>query len=122
MTATGFDGEFDSGFGGPEETRETLIRDRLWETVRRAARQIPFLDEVVAGWYCALDRETPTRVRLTLLAALTYFVAPIDALPDLLPLVGFSDDVGVLLGALTLVRSHITEVHREAARRALAEH
>jgi uncharacterized membrane protein YkvA (DUF1232 family) len=121
MTATDQDGGFDPGFGGAEATREARIRDRLWRTARRAARQIPFLDEVVAGWYCALDPQTPTKVRLTLLAALAYFVAPIDALPDLLPLVGFSDDAGVLLAALTMVGSHVTDVHREAARRALDE-
>ncbi len=115
------DETFDPGYGGPQETREARIRERLWATVRRAARQIPFVDEVIAAWYCALDPATPTRVRMTLLAALAYFVAPIDALPDLLPLVGFTDDAGVLLAALTMVRSHVTDDHREAARRALEE-
>jgi uncharacterized membrane protein YkvA (DUF1232 family) len=107
---------------GPEETREERVRDRLWATLKRAARQIPFADEVVAAWFCALDPKTPRRVRLGLLAALAYFVAPIDALPDILPLVGFSDDAGVLMAAIALVRSHITADHREAAKRAMAEH
>lgn len=107
---------------GPEETREERIRDRLWGTAKRAARFIPFMDEVIAAWYCALDPHTPARVRYTLLAALAYFVAPVDVLPDLLPLVGFSDDAGVLMAAIAMVRSHITADHREAARRALAEH
>jgi uncharacterized membrane protein YkvA (DUF1232 family) len=115
------DETFDPGYGGPEETREARVRERLWKTARRAARQIPFVDEVVAAWYCALDRRTPAKVRFTLLAALAYFVAPIDALPDLLPLVGFTDDAGVLLAALAMVRAHIGDDHREAARRALEE-
>jgi uncharacterized membrane protein YkvA (DUF1232 family) len=34
---------------------------------------------------------------------------------------GFTDDVTVLLGAIALVRAHITKAHREAARDALAE-
>jgi uncharacterized membrane protein YkvA (DUF1232 family) len=107
---------------GPEETREERIRERLWSTVKRAARTIPFIDEVVAAWFCALDPATPRRVRLGLLAALAYFVAPIDVVPDILPLVGFGDDAGVLMAAITLVRAHITDDHREAARRAMAEH
>ncbi|TBW40074.1 DUF1232 domain-containing protein [Siculibacillus lacustris] len=115
------DGSFDPGYIGPEETREARIRAGLWATVRRAARAIPFIDEVVAAWYCALDPATPNKVRLTLFAALAYFVAPIDALPDFLPMIGFSDDIGVLLAALAMVRSHIHDDHREAARRALAE-
>lgn len=107
---------------GPEETREAKVRAGLWATVRRAARAIPFMEDVIAGWYCALDPATPRSVRLTLLAALAYFVAPIDAIPDLLPLIGFGDDAGVLLAALALVGRHITDDHREAARRALEEH
>ena len=107
---------------GPEDSREERIRERLWSTVKRAARSIPFIDEVVAAWYCALDPATPTRVRVTLLAALAYFVAPIDVVPDLLPLVGFTDDAGVLMAAIALVRAHITDDHRKAARKAMAEH
>ena len=107
---------------GPEETREERIRERLWATVKRAARSIPFMEDVVASWYCALDPKTPNRVRVTLLAALAYFVAPIDVVPDLLPLVGFGDDAGVLMAAIAMVRAHITSDHREAARRAMAEH
>ena len=107
---------------GPEETREERIRERLWSTVKRAARSIPFMEDVVASWYCALDPKTPNRVRMTLLAALAYFVAPIDVVPDLLPLVGFSDDAGVLMAAIAMVRAHITDDHRKAAKKAMAEH
>lgn len=107
---------------GPEEEREERVRAGLWSTVKRAARSIPFMDEVVAAWFCALDPKTPRRVRLGLLAALAYFVAPIDALPDVLPLIGFSDDAGVLMATLALLRAHVTEDHRKAARKAMAEH
>ncbi|MCC6984201.1 MAG: DUF1232 domain-containing protein, partial [Bauldia sp.] len=77
--------------------------------------------EVVAAYYCALDPATPARVKAVLLAALAYFVVPIDVVPDFLAGIGFGDDIAVLFGALTTVRSHIRPEHREAARRALAE-
>jgi uncharacterized membrane protein YkvA (DUF1232 family) len=76
----------------------------------------------VAAYYCALDPATPTRVRATLLAALAYFVMPVDAIPDVLVGIGFSDDATVLLAAIAVVRAHITPGHRDAARRALADH
>lgn len=107
---------------GPEEAREERVRAGLWATVKRAARAIPFMEDVIAAWFCAIDPATPRRVRMTLLAALAYFVAPIDLLPDVLPLLGFTDDAGVLMAAIALVGSHITDAHRERARRALAEH
>ena len=78
-------------------------------------------DEVVAAYYCALDRQTPRSVRATLLAALAYFVMPFDIVPDLLAVVGFGDDIAVLTAALAAIRPHIKESHRIAARQALAE-
>ncbi len=50
-----------------------------------------------------------------------YFVLPFDAIPDMLAGIGFTDDMAVLMAALTAVRSHITPAHRLAARKALAE-
>jgi uncharacterized membrane protein YkvA (DUF1232 family) len=103
-----------------EARREERVKSRFWATFRKAARHIPFADELVAAYYCALDRETPHHVRAMLLAALAYFVLPFDAVPDLLAMVGFSDDAAVLIGTIALVRSHIKPAHREAARQALA--
>jgi uncharacterized membrane protein YkvA (DUF1232 family) len=108
---------------GAEETRrrEERVRERFWRTARRAARQIPFMDEVVAAYYAALDERTPTRVRATLFAALAYFVMPLDAIPDFIAVIGFGDDIAVLTAALTALRPHIKDAHRDAAQQALAE-
>ncbi len=106
-----------------EETRrrEHHVREDFWRTAKRAARHVPFMDEIVAAYYAALDPKTPFRVRGTLLAALAYFVLPIDLIPDFLVGFGFTDDVAVLTAAITAVRTHIKPVHRAAAKTALAE-
>ena len=49
---------------------------------RRVAVQLPFAEDLLAAWYCAFDRETPTEVRAALIGALAYFVLPFDAMPD----------------------------------------
>jgi uncharacterized membrane protein YkvA (DUF1232 family) len=59
-------------------------------------------------------------VKAVLVGALAYFVLPFDAIPDALPLVGFTDDAAVLLTALRMVAGHMRAEHREAARAALA--
>lgn len=100
---------------------ETRVRNKFWPKVKRYARRIPFIDEVVAGYYCAMDPETPPRVRGILLAALAYFILPLDAVPDFLLSFGFGDDIAVLMAALTAVGSNITDAHRTAARKALAD-
>jgi uncharacterized membrane protein YkvA (DUF1232 family) len=96
------------------------VRRKFWTTLKKAARYIPFSDDLVAAYFCALDPATPHRVRAVLLGALAYFVLPFDAVPDFLAGIGFSDDVTVLVAAIAMVRSHITSAHREAARRALS--
>jgi uncharacterized membrane protein YkvA (DUF1232 family) len=96
------------------------IREAFWRTARRAARQVPFMEELVAGYYCALDADTPLRAKAILLAALGYFVLPADSIPDILVGIGFTDDVAVLTAAVGAVRAHISPAHRLAARQALA--
>ncbi|HUG63306.1 MAG TPA: YkvA family protein [Methylomirabilota bacterium] len=118
MTTRHFD---DPEIIGPPKDQERRVRRDFWKVVRKAARAIPFMDEVVAAYFCALDPSTPARVRAMLIAALAYFVVPFDLVPDFLFGVGFTDDITVLAGVIAMLRGHITERHREAARRALAD-
>ena len=99
---------------------EGEVRDKFWRTARRAARQVPFMEDVVAAYYCALDQRTPLRVKGILLAALGYFVLPADTIPDVLFGLGFTDDIAVLTAAITAIGAHLKPAHRAAARRALA--
>ena len=80
----------------------------------------PSAEDLLTAYYCAFDRDTPLHVRTALMAALAYFVLPFDAVPDILLVMGFTDDAAALLAALRLVTAHIRPVHREAARAALA--
>ena len=98
---------------------EGEVRAKFWRTARKAARQVPFMDEVVAAYYCALDRNTPFRAKGILLAALGYFILPADTIPDIVLGLGFTDDIAVLTAAITAVRAHMTPAHRLAAKEAL---
>jgi uncharacterized membrane protein YkvA (DUF1232 family) len=80
---------------------------------------VPFVEDLVAAYYCALDPTTPMRVRGMLLAALAYFILPFDFIPDMIPGLGFTDDAAVLTAVFALVSSHITPIHRAAAAKAL---
>ncbi len=103
------------------DASESEVREKFWRTAKRAARQVPFMGEVVAAYYCALDRNTPLRAKGILLAALGYFILPTDTIPDIVLGLGFTDDVAVLTAAITAVRAHMTPAHRLAAKQALAE-
>ncbi|MEG6508029.1 YkvA family protein [Methyloligella sp. 2.7D] len=99
--------------------RQDKVRRDLWTKLRRFAGRVPFAEDLVAGYYCALDTETPFRVRAMLFAAIAYFIVPTDFVPDMLFGLGFADDAALLTGVLAMVSSHITPAHRIAAARAL---
>lgn len=121
MDKTAIDKILQPGSKKEQASRAARIRAGFWKTVRKAAAHIPFMEDVVAAYFCAFDPATPARVRGILLAALAYFVMPFDFIPDMLAVIGFSDDIAVLTIAIAAVRSHITEAHRLAARKALSD-
>ena len=108
---------------GPEKARrdEQRVRQGFWRTIARHANSSPFVEEVVAAYYCALDPVTPARTRYILLGALAYFVLPLDWVPDFLLGFGFTDDIAVLAAAISAIRSSLREDHYVAARKALKE-
>ena len=104
-----------------QRRREERVRRNFWSHLKRFAGRIPFAEDLVAAYHCAMDPATPFKVRGTLLAALAYFVLPFDFLPDMVALIGFSDDLAVLVGAISLVGAHMRPEHYERARETLAD-
>ena len=98
----------------PERVRKTF-----WIKIKRVVAKLPFAEDLLAAYYCAFDRQTPRHVQATLLGALAYFILPFDFIPDMLPILGFTDDAAILATALRIVSSHITPEHRDAAKAAL---
>ena len=66
-----------------------------------------------------VDPRVPTKERLLVAGAIVYALMPFDFIPDMLPVLGFTDDAAVLATAIRMVATHITPEHREAARAAL---
>ena len=95
------------------------MRRQFWFKLKKVAAKLPFVADLRAAFYCAFDRQTPRHVQVALLGAIAYFILPFDFIPDMLPVVGFTDDAAVLATAIRLVAGHITLDHREAARAAL---
>lgn len=113
-----------SGSGGPShrtldvEVLESSVVDEqvLLRLLRRAGRLLA--RPAIECLELLLDPGTPPRVRLTVLAALTYLLVPMDLIPDLLPVAGFSDDLMALSTLLALCWRHRTPaIQRRVQRR-----
>jgi uncharacterized membrane protein YkvA (DUF1232 family) len=98
--------------------RNRVERD-FWQKVKATARKIPFIDDLVSVYYCALDPATQRHVKYILYGALAYFIMPFDLVTDFMPLLGFGDDAAVLYAAIRTVMPHIKPEHQVRAKEAL---
>jgi uncharacterized membrane protein YkvA (DUF1232 family) len=113
--------EHTAGFEPAEQLakdRES-VRKRFWIKLKRVVAGLPFAEDLLAAYYCAFDRQTPRHVQVALLGAIAYFILPFDFIPDMMPILGFTDDAAVLATAIRMVATHIKPEHRDAARAAL---
>lgn len=87
-------------------------------TIRALASRLgkALLEKALLAYYVAIDPETPAWARSALIAALAYLGLPFDGLPDPTPIVGFSDDLAVLIGALAAVAVCVRIRHIRLAR------
>ncbi len=100
---------------GNQGSNERMVKRSLFDKVRATIGRVPFARQALAAYCCATDPRTPKRVKAVLIAALAYFIMPIDAIPDIIAGLGFSDDAAVFWAAWNSVRSHINPRHlREA--------
>jgi uncharacterized membrane protein YkvA (DUF1232 family) len=98
------------------EQDERLVRRRFWSKLRANLHRIPFLEDLLAAFYCATDPATPFKVKAMLFAALAYFIMPFDGVPDWLLVAGFTDDAAVLAAAIQAVRMNLKPAHYDRAR------
>ena len=98
---------------------EQRVARGFWPKIRRVVAHVPFAADALAVWYCARDEETPLAAKGMMFAALAYFVMPIDAIPDFIAGVGYTDDAAVFMAMLTLVGKNLKPRHRSAAREAV---
>ena len=94
---------------------EMRVRKGFWPKVVSTAARIPFADQLVSVWYAARDPETPLPAKGMMLGALAYFVLPTDAIPDVLAVVGFTDDAAVFAALLAVVGRHLKPRHKAEA-------
>ena len=102
-----------------QTSNEASVNRNFWPKLKRSLARIPFAEDVLAAFYCAFDPVTPLKVKGILLAALAYFIMPFDVIPDFILGLGFTDDMAVLYTAISMIRSHMTQDHRDKAKETL---
>lgn len=96
---------------------ERRVDEGFWPKIRRVAAKIPFAKEALSVWYCAKDEETPLAAKGMMFAALAYFVLPVDAVPDFIAGLGYTDDAAVFTALMAIVGRNLKPRHKLAAKR-----
>ena len=102
------------GYG--KEYSEAGFLDKLVKYARIAGQEV--IEKALQLYYAAEDPNTPAWAKTVIYGALGYLIFPLDALPDMTPLVGYADDLGVLAAAIATVALYISDdVKRQAAQK-----
>ena len=97
--------------------------DNFWDKVKGFAKIIGenVLEPALKLHYAYKDSDTPAWAKTAMVGALGYLISPIDAIPDVVPVVGYTDDFGVLVAAVALVAGSIKDKHKKKAKEILKE-
>lgn len=101
----GFDIEIDT----PEEYEEKskYVEENLWVKLERVGKKISFAKDIAALYNYFMDVNVSWHRKTIVVAALVYFISPIDAIPDIAPLFGYLDDLGVITALMKYLGSEL---------------
>ena len=96
---------------------------RFWEKVKGYAKAAgkTALEPALKMYYSATDKDTPLWAKTAIYGALGYFISPIDDIPDMVPVLGYTDDIGVLVAAAATVAAYIKQEHVNKAQDTLRQ-
>ena len=102
----------------PKDYEKDFSSVSFWDKVKSQAAKAgkELIEKGLVLYYTWEDEDTPMFAKATIVAALGYFISPVDAVPDVLPVVGYSDDLAILVGALAAVAGSIKKSHKKAAK------
>ena len=97
--------------------------EAFWDKLRRFAKAAgrEVVQKALELYYTLDNPDTPAWAKTVIYGALAYFIWPADAIPDFVPAVGYSDDLGALVAALITVAAYATPEIKERTQRKLAD-
>lgn len=92
------------------------VDENLWSKVEKSGKRISFAKDIIALYKYLKDPFVKWYRKAIVVAALIYFIVPIDTIPDLTPLFGYLDDLGVIVAVLKYLGSELVPYYPEGYR------
>lgn len=100
-------------FTTPEEldAKAKFVDANLWEKVEKIGKRISFAKDIKALYKYMKARDVSWHRKTIVVGTLVYFIAPIDAIPDISPLIGYLDDLGVITALIKYLGNELTSFY-----------
>src|SRR5436190_21425182 len=79
------------------------VRRRFWIKFKQVVAKLPFAEDLLAAYYCAFEKQTPRHVQAAQLGAVAYFILLFEFIPDMQPVLVFTDEDALLATEISLV-------------------
>lgn len=101
-----------------EKYGKSYSEEGLWEKITGNVKSVGanLLYEVLQLFYVAKNPNVPIKIRAAMVAPLGYFISPVDLIPDLTPVVGYTDDAAVIAMAIAFAHAYIDDETRQKAK------
>lgn len=83
------------------------VDEGLWHKIEKVGNKISFIKDVKALYSYMKDPQVQWYRKTIVVAALLYFILPIDSIPDITPLIGYLDDLGVIMAVIKYMGSEL---------------
>ncbi len=95
-----------------------FTENRLLKKIQKFAKHagLKVVYSVLLMYYAYRRSDTPHWAKRIIIGVLGYFIMPFDALPDLTPIIGYTDDLGVLSFGLVAIAAYVNDDVRIKAR------
>ena len=91
------------------------VNERFEDKLERVGGKLRFAQDLVALFRYFMDARVAWQRKTVVVAALLYFILPIDAIPDLLPFAGYLDDFGVIMAVTKFMAGELAPYYSTQA-------
>jgi uncharacterized membrane protein YkvA (DUF1232 family) len=111
-------GAFDFGGRTKEDTSEKIkfVESNIWTKLEAVGKKISFAKDILALVNYMRDPYVSWHRKAIVVGALIYFISPIDAIPDIAPLIGYLDDLGVITALMKFLGSELIPYYQPGYR------
>lgn len=101
-----------------EQYKDKFSELKLWHLLKNAAKRLgtKAVYSALLLFYAYKRKDTPAWAKRIVIGTLGYLLAPIDAIPDLSPFIGFTDDIGILSLGVVAIAGFINQDVKDKAK------